>query len=71
MGHHSVAFTMDRHADAWPQALTNAGEKPAELLFAASGGKTAADTGGNEGKVMQLPDLMAPPAGVECVAVRH
>ena len=29
MGHHSVAFTMDQYADAWPEALTNAGEKAA------------------------------------------
>ena len=37
MGHHSVAFTMDQYADAWPEALSNAGEKAANLLFAASG----------------------------------
>jgi integrase len=34
MGHHSVAFTMDQYADAWPEALTNAGEAAAALLFA-------------------------------------
>jgi integrase len=42
MGHHSVAFTMDQYADAWPEALSNAGEKAAALLFAASGSKTVA-----------------------------
>jgi len=34
MGHHSVAFTMDRYADVWPEALSNAGEKAAGLLLA-------------------------------------
>jgi integrase len=34
MGHHSVAFTMDQYADAWPEALTNASEAAAALLFA-------------------------------------
>jgi site-specific recombinase XerD len=31
--HHSVAFTMDQYADAWHEALSNAGEKAAALLF--------------------------------------
>ena len=39
MGHHSVAFTMDQCADAWPEALSNAGEKAAALVFPASGSK--------------------------------
>lgn len=39
IGHHSVAFTMDRYAEAWSEALSNAGEKAAALLFAASGSK--------------------------------
>ena len=55
MGHHSVAFTMDQYADAWPEALSNAGEKAAALLFVASGSKTVAGPVGNEGKVTQLP----------------
>jgi len=42
MGHHRVAFTMDQYADTWPEALSNAGEKAAALLFAASGSKTVA-----------------------------
>jgi integrase len=28
MGHHSVTFAMDQHADAWPEALSNAGRRP-------------------------------------------
>jgi site-specific recombinase XerD len=27
IGRHSVAFTMDQYADAWPEALSNAGEQ--------------------------------------------
>ena len=45
MGHHSVAFTMDQYADAWPEALSNAGEKTAALLVAARGGKTVSAAG--------------------------
>jgi hypothetical protein len=41
MGHHSVAFTMDQYADAWPEALSSAGEKAAGLL-PPSGSKTVA-----------------------------
>lgn len=33
MGHHSVSFTMDLYADAWPEALLKASEKVASLLF--------------------------------------
>jgi integrase len=33
MGHHSVAFTMDQYADAWPEQVANAGEAAARLLF--------------------------------------
>jgi integrase len=71
MGHHSVAFTMDQYADAWPEALTNAVEKAAELLFVASGSKTVAAGGEREADVVQVVENLAPPAGVECVAVRH
>jgi hypothetical protein len=39
---HSVAFTMDQCADAWPEALSSAGEKAASLLFAAVGSNTVA-----------------------------
>jgi site-specific recombinase XerD len=46
MGQHSVAFTMDQYADAWPEAISNAGEKAAALLFSASGSKTVADGAG-------------------------
>jgi len=70
MGHHSVAFTMDQYADAWPEALSNAGDKAAELLFAASGGKTVADTDKSKESVTQLSDLRAPPAGVEPTTYR-
>ena len=41
MGHHSVAFTMDQDADAWPEQIANAGEAAARLLLA-SGSKTVA-----------------------------
>ena len=40
--HHSVAFTMDQHADAWPDAIAGSGEKVSGLLFATSGSKTVA-----------------------------
>jgi hypothetical protein len=26
MGHHSVVFTMDQYADAWPEQIARAGE---------------------------------------------
>ena len=42
MGHHSVAFTMDQYADAWPEALESAREKAASLLLPPSGSKTVA-----------------------------
>jgi len=45
MGQHSAAFTMDQYADAWSAALSNAGEKVASLLFAATGSKTVAPDG--------------------------
>ena len=70
MGHHSVAFTMDQYAEAWPEALSNAGEKAAAPLSAASGSKTVADGVGSEADVVQVPDLVAPPAGVEPTTYR-
>src|SRR5215831_4543267 len=70
MGHHSVAFTMDQYADAWPEALSNAGEKAAQILFTASGSKTVAAAGESEGKVSEVIDLVAPPAGVEPTTYR-
>jgi hypothetical protein len=30
---HSVAFTMDQHADAWPEQIASAGEAAARLLL--------------------------------------
>jgi integrase len=45
MGHHSVAFTMDQYADAWPEVLSSAGEKAASLLLPPSGSKTVAGRG--------------------------
>jgi hypothetical protein len=33
MGHRSVAFTMDQYADAWPEALSSAGEKAAGCCY--------------------------------------
>jgi site-specific recombinase XerD len=41
MGHHSVAFTMDRYADAWPEQIAGA-EAAARLLLPTSGSKTVA-----------------------------
>jgi integrase len=41
MGHHSVAFTMDQYADAWPEQIASAGEAAARLLLP-SGSKTVA-----------------------------
>jgi Phage integrase family len=70
MGHHSVAFTMDQYADAWPEALSNAGEKAAALLFAVSGSKTVAATEDSEGSSAQVFEKMAPPAGVEPTTYR-
>jgi integrase len=43
MGHHSVAFTMDQYADAWPEQIASAGEAAARLLLP-SGSKTVAGT---------------------------
>lgn len=65
MGHHSVVFTMDQYADAWTEALSNAGEKAASLLFAASGSKTVATANEDDPSEPQVSDLMAPPAGME------
>ena len=70
MGHHSVAFTMDQYADAWPEALTNAGEKAAALLFVASGSKTVAAEGSEETRESQVFEKLAPPAGVEPTTYR-
>jgi integrase len=70
MGHHSVAFTMDQYADAWPEALSNAGEKAAALLFAASGSKTVAAEAESERGEAQVSDSLAPPAGVEPTTYR-
>jgi integrase len=33
MGHHSVAFTMDQYADAWPEQIAGASEAAARLLL--------------------------------------
>jgi len=70
MGHHSVAFTMDQYADAWPEAISNAGEKAASLLFGASGSKAVAVGGNEEKNEVQVPDFMAPRAGVEPTTYR-
>lgn len=56
MGHHSVAFTMDQYADAWPEALSSAGERAASLLFAASGSKTVAATSQRKERGVQPVD---------------
>jgi site-specific recombinase XerD len=42
MGHHSVAFTMDRYADVWPEQIAGAGEAAARLLLPPSGSITVA-----------------------------
>jgi Phage integrase family len=70
MGHHSVAFTMDQYADAWPEAISGAGEKAAALLFAASGSKTVAGKDVGATGDTQVVDLLAPPAGVEPTTYR-
>ena len=70
MGHHSVAFTMDQYADAWPEALSNAGEKAAALLFATSGSKTVAAAGEEDRTEAQVSEFVAPPAGVEPTTYR-
>lgn len=70
MGHHSVAFTMDQYADAWPEALSNAGEKAAGLLFAATGSKTVADAPEKSADESQVIEFVAPPAGVEPTTYR-
>jgi hypothetical protein len=70
MGHHSVAFTMDQYADAWPEALSNAGEKAAQLLFRGSGSKTVAEADGDKSSAAQVSEFMAPPAGVEPTTYR-
>jgi integrase len=44
MGHHSVAFTMDQYADAWPEQLASAGEAAARLLLPVAN-KTLMDSG--------------------------
>lgn len=41
MGHHSVAFTMDQYADAWPEQIAGAGEAAARLLFPSAKSATA------------------------------
>jgi len=69
MGHHSVAFTMDQYADAWPEALSNAGEKAAALLFAVSGSKTVAGGSESDSNITQVSEFVAPPAGVAQTAV--
>jgi len=70
MGHHSVAFTMDQYADAWPEALSNAGEKAAALFFAASGSKTIAAEESEKSRESQVFEKLAPPAGVEPTTYR-
>ncbi|MGH8141570.1 MAG: tyrosine-type recombinase/integrase [Steroidobacteraceae bacterium] len=71
MGHHSVAFTMDQYADAWPEALSNAGEKAAALLFVAtSGSKTVAEADESESNAAQVLEWMARPEGVEPPTLR-
>jgi hypothetical protein len=70
MGHHSVAFTMDQYADAWPEALSNAGEKAAQLLFSATGSKTVAATEESDASAPQVSEFVAPPAGVEPTTYR-
>jgi integrase len=37
MDHFSVSSTMDQYTDAWPEALLDAGENAAALVFAVSG----------------------------------
>ena len=66
MGHHSVAFTMDQYADAWPEAISNAGEKAAALLFAASGSKTVATDGDDKSKKTQVIDFWRPRPELSC-----
>ena len=70
MGHHSVAFTMDQYAQAWPEAISNAGEKVAALLFAESGSKTVATGREGDASSVQVFEKMAPPAGVEPTTYR-
>ena len=61
MGHHSVAFTMDQYADAWPEALSSAGEKAANLLLPQSGSNSVAgSSGGDEGRAQVAEFTGAP-----------
>lgn len=43
VGHAKPSFTMDVYADAWPDAVSGAGEKIQGLLFSESGNKTVAE----------------------------
>ena len=61
---------MDQYADGWPEALTNAGEKAAALLFVASGSKTVAAKESEDSRESQVFEKLAPPAGVEPTTYR-
>jgi hypothetical protein len=52
---------MDQYADAWPEALSNAGEKAAALLFVVSGSNVVAADEETESKERQVIDFLAPP----------
>jgi integrase len=64
VGHARPSFTMDVYADAWPDAVSAAGEKVAALLFADSGSKTVAEPNAKASKSAQLIDVSGAPGEI-------
>ena len=60
----------DPRSNSLPARSRNAGEKAAQLLFAASGSKTVAEGGESERRDAEVVDFLAPPAGVEPTTYR-
>jgi Phage integrase family len=57
VGHHSVAFTMDQYAVAWPEAISGTAEKVAGVLFGTSGSISVAVSGTEKQEPAQVVDL--------------
>jgi integrase len=64
LGHASAAFTMAVYADAWPSAVSGAGEKVHGLLFGNSGHKTVPKPAARHRRKSQVTELIGGPCAI-------
>lgn len=64
IGHSKPSFTMNVYADAWPAAVSGAGEKVQGLLFGSSGSKVVAPPRARTRKAVQVIEKFGGPCAI-------